>query len=136
MSIMKEKELSVALGLSRDVLKELRSSYVTGVHWTKMPSNKPEKLWAVEWTPEGIDLLRSNLGIKQESKEIRVPEKKRGTVYCKYRNPRVLGVLIDGKQENVLCRESQKFGIGMPVDVRWDGARWVVVRHPRFNGKY
>jgi hypothetical protein len=24
----------------------------------------------------------------------------------------------------------------MPVDVRWDGARWTVVRHPRFNGKY
>ena len=45
-------------------------------------------------------------------------------------------VMIDGKECNVLCRDSVKFGIGMPVDVRWDGARWVVVRHPRFNGKY
>jgi hypothetical protein len=44
--------------------------------------------------------------------------------------------MIDGKQNTVLCKESFKFGIGMPVDVRWDGARWVVVRHPRFIGKY
>jgi hypothetical protein len=63
-------------------------------------------------------------------------EEKRGTVYCKYQNPRVLGVMIEGKQENVLCRDSAKFGIGMPVDIRWDGSRWVVSRHPRFLGKY
>ena len=135
MSIMKEKELSIALGLSRDLIKELRSSYTNGLHWEKVPSRKPETLWEVRWTDEGVALLRENLGIKLEEK-ISPPEKKRGTVYCKFRNPRVIGVLIDGSQHNVLCRESLKFGIGMPVDVRWDGARWVVVRHPRFNGKY
>jgi len=132
---MKEKALSLAFGLSRDLLKELRSSYEEGLHWRRIESRKPAHLWEVEWSDEGIALLRENLGIKPEE-QIASPEKKRGTVYCKYKNPRVIGVVIDGQQHNVLCRDSVKFGIGMPVDVRWDGARWVIVRHPRFNGKY
>lgn len=132
---MKEKALSLAFGLSRDLLKELRSSYTEGLHWKRVESRKPSHLWEVEWSDEGIALLRENLGIAKDE-TIASPEKKRGTVYCKFKNPRVIGVMIDGKEHNVLCRESVKFGIGMPVDVRWDGARWVVVRHPRFNGKY
>jgi hypothetical protein len=132
---MKEKALSLAFGLSRDLLKELRSSYTEGLHWSRIESRKPSHLWEVEWSEEGIALLRENLGIKEEEK-IASPEKKRGTVFAKYKNPRVIGVLIEGKEHTVLCRDSLKFGIGMPVDVRWDGARWVVVRHPRFNGKY
>lgn len=132
---MKEKALSLALGLSRDLLKELRSSYEEGLHWSRIESRKPQTLWEVEWTDIGVSLLRENLGIKEEE-QVAAPEKKRGTVFCKYKNPRVIGVMIEGKQHTVLCRESLKFGIGMPVDVRWDGARWVVVRHPRFNGKY
>lgn len=132
---MKEKALSLAFGLSRDLLKELRSSYTEGLHWKRVESRKPSHLWEVEWSDEGIALLRENLGIAKDE-TIASPEKKRGTVYCKFKNPRIIGVMIDGKEHNVLCRESVKFGIGMPVDVRWDGARWVVVRHPRFNGKY
>lgn len=132
---MKEKALSLALGLSRDLLKELRSSYEEGLHWSRIESRKPQTLWEVEWTDIGVSLLRENLGIKPEE-VIASPAQKRGTVFCKYKNPRVIGIMIDGKQETALCRESLKFGIGMPVDVRWDGARWVVVRHPRFNGKY
>ena len=132
---MKEKALSLAFGLSRDLLKELRSSYTEGLHWSRIESRKPSHLWEVEWSKEGIALLRENLGIKEEEK-IASPERKRGTVFAKYKNPRVIGVLIEGKEHTVLCRDSLKFGIGMPVDVRWDGARWVVVRHPRFNGKY
>lgn len=132
---MKEKALSLAFGLSRDLLKELRSSYTEGLHWKRVESRKPSHLWEVEWSDEGVALLRENLGIAKDE-TIASPEKKRGTVYCKFKNPRVIGVMIDGKEHNVLCRESVKFGIGMPVDVRWDGARWVVVRHPRFNGKY
>ena len=132
---MKEKALSLALGLSRDLLKELRSSYENGLHWVRIESRKPEVLWEVEWTPIGIALLRKNLGLKEEEKIIS-PEKKSGTVVAKFKNSRILGVIIDGVQCSVLCRDSQKFGIGMPVDIRWDGGRWVVVRHPRFNGKY
>lgn len=132
---MKEKALSLAFGLSRDLLKELRSSYTEGLHWKRVESRKPSHLWEVEWSDEGVALLRENLGIAKDE-TIASPEKKRGTVYCKFKNPRVIGVMIEGKEHNVLCRESVKFGIGMPVDVRWDGARWVVVRHPRFNGKY
>ena len=132
---MKEKALSLALGLSRDLLKELRSSYEEGLHWSRTESRKPSHLWEVEWSDAGVALLRENLGIKPEE-TVAAPEQKRGTVFCKYKNPRVIGIMIEGKQETALCRESLKFGIGMPVDVRWDGARWVVVRHPRFNGKY
>jgi hypothetical protein len=132
---MKEKALSLALGLSRDLLKELRSSYEEGLHWKRIESRKPSHLWEVEWAEIGISLLRENLGIKEEE-VVTPPAQKRGTVYAKFRNPRIIGVLIEGKEHNVLCKESSKFGIGMPVDVRWDGARWVVVRHPRFIGKY
>lgn len=132
---MKEKELCIALGISRDIIKGLRENYSENIHWTKIPTKKPENLWQIEWTEEGISLLREKLGITPEE-IVSPPEKKRGTVYCKFRNPRIIGVMIDGKENSVLCRESAKFGIGMPVDVRWDGARWVVVRHPRFNGKY
>jgi len=132
---MKEKALSLALGLSRDLLKELRTSYEEGLHWSRIESRKPQTLWEVEWSDIGVSLLRENLGIKPEE-VVASPEKKCGTVFCKYKNHRIIGVMIEGKQETALCRESVKFGIGMPVDVRWDGARWVVVRHPRFNGKY
>lgn len=132
---MKEKALSLAFGLSRDLLKELRLSYEEGLHWSRIESRKPSVLWEVEWTETGVALLRENLGIAKEE-QIASPDTKRGTVYCKFKNPRVIGAMIDGKQESVLCRDSSKFGIGMLVDARWDGARWVVVRHPRFVGKY
>jgi hypothetical protein len=132
---MREKQLSIALGLARDILKEFRSSYEEGVDWFKVESRKPQHMWEVEWTDAGIARLKDNIGFKEPEK-INPPEKKRGTVYAKFKNPKVIGVLIDGKQFNVLCKESTKFGLGMPVDVRWDGNRWCVVRHPRFNGKY
>ena len=135
MSIMKEKELSVAVGLSRDILKGVRTLFEEGKCWKKIPSLKPENLWQIQWTPEGILLLREHLGLKP-TEVVESPKQASGTVSAKHRNPRIISVLIEGKEHSVLCRESNKFGLGMPVDVRWDGARWTVVRHPRFNGKY
>ena len=132
---MKEKSLSIAIGLSRDILKELRSSYSEGVDWNRLESRRPKHLWEVEWTDVGIDKLKANIGFK-EAEHLVMPEKKRGTVNRKYKNPKVIGAVIDGKEHNVLCKDSSKFNIGMYVDVRWDGARWCVIRHPRFNGKY
>ena len=132
---MKEKALSQALGLTRDIIKELRSSYIETIDWHRVESRKPQHLWEIEWTHEGIQKLKENIGFK-EPEVIHPPEQKRGTVYAKFKNPKVIGALIDGKNYNVLCKDSSKFHIGMPVDVRWDGNRWCVVRHPRFNGKY
>lgn len=132
---MKEKALSTALGLSRDILKELRSSYIEGMDWHRVESRKPQHLWEVEWTHEGIQKLKENIGFK-EPEVIKAPEQKRGTVYAKFKNPKVIGALIDAQHFNVLCKDSSKFHVGMPVDVRWDGNRWCVVRHPRFDGKY
>lgn len=76
---MKEKALSVALGLSRDILKELRSSYTEGVDWNKIPSKKPENLWEVQWTEEGINNLKANLGFKEQEKI--VPQKRSVALY-------------------------------------------------------
>lgn len=135
---MKEKDLSIAIGLSRDMLKEIRDAYEQGVHWNKIESRKPEQLWEVDWTEEGVSLLKKNIGF-QEPETIKTPERKTGKVIRKYNNPRVIGVVLDDqpdKEHNVLCRESNKFVINMPVVVRWDGARWCIVRHPRFVGKY
>jgi hypothetical protein len=132
---MREKQLSIALGLARDILKEFRSSYEEGVDWTRIESRKPQHMWEVEWTEAGIARLKENIGFK-EPENINPPEKKRGIVFNKFKNPKVMGVTIDGVFHNVLCKDSSKFHKGMPVDVRWDGNRWCVVRHPRFNGKY
>lgn len=135
---MKEKDLSIAIGLSRDMLKSIRDSYKQIKHWIKIESRKPEQLWEVEWTEEGIKELKKNIGF-QEPEVVALPERKTGKVVRKFNNPRVIGVVLDSEPEvehNVLCRESNKFIINMPVDVRWDGARWCIVRHPRFVGKY
>jgi hypothetical protein len=132
---MKEKQLSIALGLTRDILKEFRESYIEGVDWKKVESRKPQHLWEVEWSDEGIAKLKDNIGFK-ETEKITAPEVKRAIVFNKFKNPKVMGVTIDGVFHNVLCKDSSKFHKGMPVDVRWDGNRWCVVRHPRFNGKY
>lgn len=135
---MKEKDLSVAIGLSRDMLKEIRDTYEQGTHWKKIESRKPEQLWEIEWTEEGIKTLKKNIGF-QEPEMVALPDRKKGKVVRKYTNPRIIGIVLDDepdKEHNVLCRESNKFNLNMPVEVRWDGARWCILRHPRFNGKY
>lgn len=132
---MKEKDLCIAVGLSREMIKEIRDSYDKDLHWKKIESKKPEQLWEIEWTASGIELLKKNIGFK-EPDVISKPEVKEGVVHTKYKNTRVLGVTIDGENQIVLCRDSNKFIINMPVSVRWDGARWCIVRHPRFYGKY
>ena len=116
-------------------MKEFRDSYEEGADWYKVESRKPQHLWEVEWTDAGIAKIKENIGFKKPE-TINPPEQKRGTVYAKFKNQKVIGALIDGKNYNVLCKDSTKFHIGMPVDVRWDGSRWCVVRHPRFHGKY
>lgn len=132
---MKEKQLAISLGLSRDFMKEIRSSYEEGKHWTRTESKKPRHLWEILWTDEGVQALVSNLGIKPDEK-IEPPLEVQGLVLSKCKNPRILRVLIDNKEHNVICRDSTKFGIGMDVYIKWDGIRWCVVRHPRFKGKY
>lgn len=132
---MKEKELSIVLGLSRDLIKELRSSYKENEDWNRIESKKPKVLWEVDWTEAGINKLKMNLGI-DPVKKLESPESKVGIVKGNCKNIRLLRVLIDGQEHNVICRDNTKFRIGMDVTVKWDGSRWVVVRHPRFNGKY
>jgi hypothetical protein len=137
-SYMKEKDLCIAIGLSREMFKEIRDLYEQGVHWNKIPTNRPEQLWEVNWTEEGIKLLKKNLGFN-EPEQVAIPERKKGKVVRKYVNPRIIGIVLDDepeKEHNVLCRDSNKFNVNMPVEVRWDGARWCILRHPRFNGKY
>lgn len=134
---MNEEELSIALGLSREILKDIREAYDENVHWSREESVKPKELWSIKWTDIGIQMLKTNLGLKDEP--LVVPKNKKGKVIRKYTNQRIIGVILDDepdKEYNVLCRESNKFLINMPVDVRWDGARWCIVRHPRFAGKY
>lgn len=132
---MKEKELSIVLGLSRDLIKELRSSYKEGEDWSRIESKKPQTLWEVNWTDEGVNKLKMNLGI-DPLKPMESPSEKKGIVKGNCKNIRLLRVLIDGKEHNVICRDNTKFRTGMDVTVKWDGSRWCVVKHPRYNGKY
>jgi len=132
---MKEKDLSVALGLTRDVLKKMRSEYTEGEDWVRVPSNKPKNLWEVQWTEQGLEKLRDVVGVVPEE-EIVPPAMHKGTVLARFPNQRFIQVDFNGAKHVVLCRDNTKFVKGMPVWARWDGSRWVVVRHPRFAGKY
>ena len=134
---MNEDELSIALGLSREIIKEIREAYDENIHWFKEESKKSKELWNIKWTPEGISMLKTNLGLPDEP--LVLPSNKTGKVVRKFTNPRIIGVILDEdpeKEHNVICRDSSKFKPDMPVEVRWDGARWCIVRHPRFAGKY
>jgi hypothetical protein len=132
---MKEKQLSLALGLSRDVLKKMRSDYSEGVDWNRIESRKPKSMWEVQWTEEGIKKLKDTVGLKEEEK-VENPKIFQGTVVRRFLNKRMLQVKIEDKEESVLCRDNTKFTQNMPVWVKWDGRHWVINRHPRFNGKY
>ena len=132
---MKEKQLSLALGLSRDVLKKMRSDYSEGVDWNRIESRKPKSMWEVQWTEEGIKKLKDTIGLKEED-TVENPKIFKGTVVRRFLNKRMLQVKIDDKEEGVLCRDNTKFIQNMPVWVKWNGRHWVIHRHPRFNGKY
>jgi hypothetical protein len=139
-----EKELCFRLGFSRKEMKAIRNEMQEGVHYARIKSNRPEHLWEVSWTEQGVTALTDRLSAKHATPEApaepvkiaEAPSNAEGTVAAKFKNPRIISVLIDGKTHNVLCRDSAKFGIGMPVSVKWDGAKWVVAKHPRFVGKY
>lgn len=139
---MTEKDLSISIGVSRKDIKAARADFTEGVHWERLKSNRPEHLWEIQWTEQGVAALLAKFqpqppdDLPAAAPELTLPKEAEGTITAKFRNPRILAVLIDGKSFNVLCRDSAKFGIGMPVKVRWDGAKWVVSKHPRFVGKY
>jgi len=133
---MTEKDLAISLGVSREQIKGIRDNCIEGRHFTRKESKKPRHLWEISWTDEGVKYVMDSIGLDHKQEAPAPVGDKRGTVYSKFMNVRCLGVLIDGKQETVLCKDNRKFGIGMPVSVRWDGSRWVVSRHPRYAGKY
>ena len=133
---MKEKDICIEMGISRDLLKMMRSSYSEGQHWNKVASKKPEHLWSIEWTEAGIEAIRMNLGIGPKDDSAEQPKEMEGILKAKYKNPRIMCITINGKDHNVLCRDSSKFVVGMKIYVKWDGSRWFVSRHPRYNGKY
>jgi hypothetical protein len=132
---MKEKELCISLGLSRTQIRELRQKYTEGEDWVVVPSKRPKNLWEVKWTNAGLAKLKGTVGV-QEKEELVPPTTYKATVTARYPNPRILQVEMQGAKHNVLCRDNTKFRAGMPVWLRWDGARWVVARHPRFDGVY
>ena len=132
---MKEKDLSVALGLTRDVLKKMRSEYAEGEDWVRIPSKKPKNLWEVQWTDKGLEKLRDVVGVVPEE-EIVPPAMHKGKVIARYPNQRFIQVELQGAKHVVLCRDNTKFVKDMPVWLRWGGNSWVVARHPRFPGKY
>jgi len=132
---MSEKELCIALGITRELMKKLRSSFEEFKHWQRIPSRKPERLWEIEWTLEGISLLKNQLGLKKEE-QIEPPKIITGKVYAKFNNKHVIQVMVDGKKENVICKDNSKFIPNMEVKIRWDGTRWCVIRHPKHQGKY
>lgn len=132
---MKEKPLSAIIGLSREVLKEFRSSYEEGVDWVRIESRKPKHLWSVEWTEEGIRKLKANIGIKEEEK-LEPPQQVTGTVCEIFLNPRVIGVIVDGQKTRAICRDSSNFKVGAKAYLKWDCNRWTCYRHPGPRGVY
>ena len=135
MKNMKEKELCITLGLSRTQIRELRQKYTEGEDYVVVPSKRPKNLWEVKWTESGVEKLRDTIGVT-EAEALVPPSNYKATVTGRFPNPRILQVEMQGVKHNVLCRDNSKFKTGMPVWLRWDGSRWVVARHPRFDGRY
>jgi len=134
---MKEKELSIALGISRDDLKHFRegTTFKENQDWQRIPSRKPEKLWEVRWTEVGIVMLKHILGLKI-TEPVEPPKTVTGKIYAKFNNRHIIQVMVDNQKYNAICKDNSKFLPNMDVDLKWDGSRWCVVRHPRFQGKY
>ena len=143
----KESDLARALGISREVLKKLRDGgeVLMGRDWARLADGRPEKMWPVVWTAEGVRGLKARLGFEDgDIKDVvemakEVVRERDGVVVAKFKNPRIIRCVMEmghKKEEvNVLVRDSGKFLVGMVVPLRRDGARWVAARHPRFPGK-
>lgn len=142
--IYREPDLVRLLGVSKRELISMRGRALEGRHWYALASAKPKKLWAKVWTREGVEWIRSEMGLEVEVGEAlkdAVPPKEHfGIVTAKYRNPRMIGcdLELNGKKEPVvvLVRDSRNFVPGMRVPLRRDGGRWVAAKHPRFGGKW
>ena len=145
----KEGDLARLLGLQRNELVMMRRDgrALEGKHWGKEANGKPEKLWAIKWTDEGLKWLQGEANIEDdvvafaaEAAEEKVV--KEAEVVAKYRNPRILGgEIIDPRNGRrtpvtVLVRDSKNFVAGMMVPLRWDVNRWVAAKHPRFGGRW
>jgi hypothetical protein len=131
-------------GLSRGEMMEWRGRLEEGKHWVRIPSNKPQKLWAIGWTEAGVAALGAGVGMEELredlEKGLEKPKEVIGVVKGKFKNNRVILCEIDyekGKVEaNVLVRDSKNFVVGMRVPLRSDGGRWVAAKHPRFGGRW
>lgn len=136
---MKEKELSEKLGFSREALKNMRADYQEGVHFRRIPSKRPERMWEVDWTDEGYSALMKKTGFKEEEAQ-KVKEEPifsaTGKVIGKFNNRRLIQCDVDGKPQMVLVRDSDFFIVGMEVPLRRDGERLVAARHPRKPGRW
>jgi len=135
MNSTKEKELCIALGISRVTIKDMRKDFKEGEDWVRIASKRPKNLWEVKWTDTGVQRLRDKIGMKP-AEEIEAPMEHKGVVKHRFKNLKFIQAEINGTLVNVVCRDNQKFIAGMPVWARWDGRHWFVSRHPRFNGKY
>lgn len=131
-------------GLSRPEMMEWRGRLEEGKHWVRIPSNKPQKLWAIGWTEAGVAALGAGAGLEglrdDLEKGLEKPKEVIGVVRGKFRNKRIILCEIEqgkGKVEaNVLVRDSANFVVGMRVPLRSDGGRWVAAKHPRFGGRW
>lgn len=133
-----DKQLSDLTGISRAKLKELREGLEQGKHWFKEPSKRPEKLWEVKWTPEGVAAFKAKAGLKEEEtvEPVSLPEVEGVVERNDWANTRIITVKAGERSVNAMCRDAKMFRMGMPVRIRQDGEKWVVARHPRFQGKY
>lgn len=138
MSGITDRELSDLTGISRAKLKQIREELQVGVHWYKEPSKRPEKMWEVKWTPEGVKAFKAKAGLKDEEPVEAVPHNELDGVVQRndWANSRIITVSAGDRLFNAMCRDAKMFRMGMPVRIRQDGERWVVARHPRFQGKY
>lgn len=133
-----DRQLSDLTGISRAKLKQFREELNEGVHWFKIKSNRPEKLWEVNWTPEGVKAFKDKAGLKDEEVVEAVPHNEAEGVVSRndWVNTRVITVKVGEHSVNAMCRDAKMFRMGMLVKIRQDGDKWVVARHPRFQGKY
>ena len=122
------------LGFGKSEIKAFRSSAPEG-SWYKEKSNKPEKLWTVLWTENGIKWLIDSLSKKidvntEETKEEatkKTDEFECKVLLCNFPNKRLVKIEKDGIAVMAVCRDNSKMKPNMIVKVKYRGNKLYVI---------
>jgi hypothetical protein len=120
MSNMKESDLRDRLGIGKPEMKAFREKAPAG-YWEKEKSNKPEKLWAVIWSDEGVEWLSKELNVKTDEVKVEPEEVECKVLKSGFMNQRLVQVEKNGVKIMAVCKDNRLIKPNVIVKVRFRG---------------